>query len=294
MPVEERKRYGAAVNQLKGRFEAAFAARRAALEEEKKGRELSALDLTMPGARTLGRCRASCHPSRRRDRRDLPRNSASRSPLAPRSKPSGSTSSRSTFRPIIRRWTCTTRSMSMHRPPRESRRAVAAANPHLAGADPDHDGRAAAVSRGHPRYRVPQRRLRRVARTGLQPDRRTRGGRGHLLRRSQGDAGPLRARFFAPTTRTRFRPSFFPFTEPSAEMDVECQLCDGTGCAACKGTGWMEILGCGMVHPAVLENCGSMPSATPGGPSAWDRTGSRCSAMVSPTSGCSSKATCAS
>ncbi len=62
-------------------------------------------------------------------------------------------------------------------------------------------------------------------------------------------------RFFSPSTKTRFRPSFFPFTEPSAEMDVECQLCHGSGCPACKGTGWMEILGCGMVHPAVLENC---------------------------------------
>jgi phenylalanyl-tRNA synthetase alpha chain len=61
-------------------------------------------------------------------------------------------------------------------------------------------------------------------------------------------------RFFGPSTKTRFRPSFFPFTEPSAEMDVECQLCHGSGCPACKGTGWMEILGCGMVHPAVLEN----------------------------------------
>jgi phenylalanyl-tRNA synthetase alpha chain len=63
-------------------------------------------------------------------------------------------------------------------------------------------------------------------------------------------------RFFAPDTRTRFRPSYFPFTEPSAEMDVECQLCHGSGCGACKGTGWMEILGCGMVHPRVLENAG--------------------------------------
>ena len=62
-------------------------------------------------------------------------------------------------------------------------------------------------------------------------------------------------RLFGPATKTRFRPSFFPFTEPSAEMDVECQLCHGSGCPACKGTGWMEILGCGMVHPAVLENC---------------------------------------
>jgi phenylalanyl-tRNA synthetase alpha chain len=62
-------------------------------------------------------------------------------------------------------------------------------------------------------------------------------------------------RFFG-ATRTRFRPSFFPFTEPSAEMDVQCRLCAGRGCSACKGTGWMEILGSGMVHPAVLEAAG--------------------------------------
>jgi len=63
-------------------------------------------------------------------------------------------------------------------------------------------------------------------------------------------------RFFGDTTRTRFRPSFFPFTEPSAEMDVECQLCAGRGCSACKGSGWMEIMGSGMVHPSVLEAAG--------------------------------------
>jgi phenylalanyl-tRNA synthetase alpha chain len=62
-------------------------------------------------------------------------------------------------------------------------------------------------------------------------------------------------RFFG-KTRTRFRPSYFPFTEPSAEMDVECRLCAGRGCSACKGTGWMEILGSGMVHPAVLDAAG--------------------------------------
>jgi phenylalanyl-tRNA synthetase alpha chain len=54
----------------------------------------------------------------------------------------------------------------------------------------------------------------------------------------------------------RFRPSYFPFTEPSAEMDVECQLCHGSGCPGCKGTGWMEILGSGMVHPSVLNAAG--------------------------------------
>jgi phenylalanyl-tRNA synthetase alpha chain len=63
-------------------------------------------------------------------------------------------------------------------------------------------------------------------------------------------------KFFTAATRVRFRPSYFPFTEPSAEMDAECQLCQGAGCAACKQSGWMEILGSGMVHPAVLENCG--------------------------------------
>lgn len=62
-------------------------------------------------------------------------------------------------------------------------------------------------------------------------------------------------RFFG-KTKTRFRPSYFPFTEPSAEMDVECQLCHGAGCAGCKGTGWMEILGSGMVHPSVLDAAG--------------------------------------
>ena len=62
-------------------------------------------------------------------------------------------------------------------------------------------------------------------------------------------------RFFG-TTRTRFRPSYFPFTEPSADMDVECQICKGRGCATCKNTGWSEILGSGMVHPSVLEASG--------------------------------------
>lgn len=61
---------------------------------------------------------------------------------------------------------------------------------------------------------------------------------------------------FGKDVKVRFRPSYFPFTEPSAEMDISCFICGGKGCRICKQTGWVEILGCGMVHPAVLENCG--------------------------------------
>jgi phenylalanyl-tRNA synthetase alpha chain len=61
---------------------------------------------------------------------------------------------------------------------------------------------------------------------------------------------------FGKRSRLRFRPSFFPYTEPSAEVDISCWRCDGAGCAMCKKTGWLEILGCGMVHPAVFEAVG--------------------------------------
>jgi phenylalanyl-tRNA synthetase alpha chain len=62
--------------------------------------------------------------------------------------------------------------------------------------------------------------------------------------------------FFEKPRGLRFRPSYFPFTEPSAEVDIQCVLCDGAGCRICKQTGWIEILGCGMVHPNVLTACG--------------------------------------
>lgn len=67
-------------------------------------------------------------------------------------------------------------------------------------------------------------------------------------------------RLFTADTQIRLRPSFFPFTEPSAEVDVTCQNCRGKGCAVCSQTGWMEILGCGMVDPRVLRNCGIDPA----------------------------------
>ncbi|MCL4837352.1 MAG: phenylalanine--tRNA ligase subunit alpha, partial [Thermoanaerobaculia bacterium] len=66
-------------------------------------------------------------------------------------------------------------------------------------------------------------------------------------------------RLFSPETGVRLRPSFFPFTEPSCEVDITCPFCRGGGCATCSGTGWMEILGAGMVDPRVLANCGVDP-----------------------------------
>lgn len=69
---------------------------------------------------------------------------------------------------------------------------------------------------------------------------------------------------YGPETKVRFRPSFFPFTEPSVEVDVSCSECGGKGCRICKGTGWIEILGAGMVHPNVLRGCGIDPDVYSG------------------------------
>ncbi len=71
-------------------------------------------------------------------------------------------------------------------------------------------------------------------------------------------------RMFGRSAKTRFRASYFPFTEPSAEMDVECFVCGGKGCGVCKKSGWLEILGCGMVHPTVLQNGGYDPAVYSG------------------------------
>lgn len=61
--------------------------------------------------------------------------------------------------------------------------------------------------------------------------------------------------FFEKESKVRFRPSYFPFTEPSAEVDIQCVMCEGNGCRVCKQTGWLEVMGCGMVHPEVFRNC---------------------------------------
>lgn len=89
-------------------------------------------------------------------------------------------------------------------------------------------------------------------------------GKGVTFAELKGTLENFARRLFGEDARTRLRPSHFPFTEPSAEMDVGCFVCGGKGCAVCKETGWLEILGCGMVHPVVLEYGGYDPEVYSG------------------------------
>lgn len=84
-------------------------------------------------------------------------------------------------------------------------------------------------------------------------------GKGITFGDLKGTVSDFARRMYGANVRTRFRASYFPFTEPSAEMDVECFVCGGAGCGVCKGGGWLEVLGCGMVHPVVLRNGGYDP-----------------------------------
>jgi len=80
----------------------------------------------------------------------------------------------------------------------------------------------------------------------------------------RGDVSFFIRQFFGPDAKVRFRPHFFPFTEPSAEVDMTCFACRGTGCAICKKTGWIEIMGAGMVHPNVFRYAGYDPEMVTG------------------------------
>jgi phenylalanyl-tRNA synthetase alpha chain len=257
LPVEERKRFGAAVNQLKARFEAAFAARAAALDTERRRRESAGLDLTMPG-----RLRWTCaeHPVTRvvDEIVDIFRELGFAVATGPEVETEWYNFLALNFPPDHP-------AMDMHD-------TLYLDTPGVVEEGRDSGGRLLLRTHTSPvQIRVMQAAPPpvRVVMPGM-VYRNDAMDASHLPAFSQieglaVDEGisfvDLKAtlnhfahRFFSPSTKTRFRPSFFPFTEPSAEMDVECQLCHGSGCPACKGTGWMEILGCGMVHEAVLEN----------------------------------------
>jgi phenylalanyl-tRNA synthetase alpha chain len=255
LPVDERKRYGAAVNQLKTRFEAAFAERAEALDAERRRRDAAGVDLTMPARR---RWTGAVHPvTRVVDEivgifRELG--------FAVVTGPEVETE---WYNFLALNFSPEHPAMDMHdtlyldAPPAEGEpggrlllrthtspvqiRTLLASPPPVRVVIPGMVYRNDAIDASHlPAFSQIE---------GLAVD------EGISFVDLKATLTHFARRFFSPTTRTRFRPSFFPFTEPSAEMDVECQLCHGRGCPACKGTGWMEILGCGMVHPAVLENC---------------------------------------
>ena len=255
LPVEERKRFGAAVNQLKARFESAFAERRQALEGERKAREQAGIDLTMPGRQ---RWTGGEHPVTRvvDEIVEIFRAIGFTVAVGPEVETEWYNFLALNFPPNHP-------AMDMHdtlyldAPPAEGEpagrlllrthtspvqiRALMESPPPVRVVIPGMVYRNDAFDPSHsPAFSQIE---------GLAVD------EGISFVDLKATLIHFAHRLFGPATKTRFRPSFFPFTEPSAEMDVECQLCHGSGCPACKGTGWMEILGCGMVHPAVLENC---------------------------------------
>jgi phenylalanyl-tRNA synthetase alpha chain len=259
LPVDQRKRYGAAVNQLKGRFVAAFGARVEALEVERRRRQAAGVDLTMPGRR---RWAGAEHPvTKVVDEivgifRELG--------FAVATGPEVETE---WYNFLALNFPADHPAMDMHDTlyldalPAEGEpggrlllrthtspvqiRTLLASPPPVRVVIPGMVYRNDAIDASHlPAFSQIE---------GLAVD------EGISFVDLKATLTHFAHRFFSPATRTRFRPSYFPFTEPSAEMDVECQLCHGRGCPACKDTGWMEILGCGMVHPAVLENCSLDP-----------------------------------
>ncbi len=255
LPLEQRKRYGAAVNQLKARFEEAFDSRRQTLEAERRQREQAGVDLALPGRhRWIG----AEHPVTRvvGEILDIFRGIGFSVAVGPEVETEWYNFLALNFPPDHP-------AMDMHdtlyldAPPAAGEpggrlllrthtspvqiRTLMASPPPVRVVIPGMVYRNDAFDASHsPAFHQIE---------GLAVD------EGISFVDLKATLIHFAHRFFSPTTRTRFRPSFFPFTEPSAEMDVECQLCHGSGCPACKQTGWMEILGCGMVHPVVLENC---------------------------------------
>ena len=196
------------------------------------------------------------------DRRRLRRAWATRSPRAPRSRPSGSTSTPSTSRPTTRPARCRTRSSSSRRRPGVVLRTHT--SPVQARTMLTRDPPIYVICPGRV-YRTDE--LDATHTPGVPPGRGPRRRRGHHDGAPQGHARPLRRpRCSAPASTTRLRPSYFPFTEPSAEVDVLCFVCRGTSvgnpdapCRTCWSEGWIEWGGCGMVNPRVLRRLRHRP-----------------------------------
>ncbi|MBA3658219.1 MAG: phenylalanine--tRNA ligase subunit alpha [Gemmatimonadales bacterium] len=256
LSLEEKRRYGAAVNALKSRFEEAFSARREVLEAERREREQAGLDLSMPARR---RWIGAEHPVTRvvDEIVGIFRGLGFAVAVGPEVETEW-------YNFLALNFPADHPAMDMHDtlyvdgPPVEGEpagrlllrthtspvqiRTMLASPPPVRVVIPGMVYRNDTFDASHsPAFSQIE---------GLAVD------EGVSFVDLKATLTHFARRFFSSSTRTRFRPSYFPFTEPSAEMDVECQLCHGSGCAACKHTGWMEILGCGMVHPAVLVHGG--------------------------------------
>ena len=244
-------------------------------------------DLTMPARRAVARREASGHARHRGDRSDLPRARLHDRAPVPRPRRSGTTSARSTFRRTIRRWTCTTRCTSRaaallrtHTSPVQIR-TLQTYPPPIRVLVPGNVYRRDFFDASHaPAFAQIE---------GLCVDE----GisfvdlKATLTRFAERVSSARRARAFARR--------YFPFTEPSAEMDVQCGVCGGVGCAVCKGTGWIEILGSGMVHPVGARSGRRRQRALHGLGVRHGAGAHRASvATAFPTSGSSTIPTCAS
>ena len=157
---------------------------------------------------------------------------------------------------------CRTRSTSTSGEPESD----AAAHPHLAGADPGDAGPGAADLRRSCRAGCTgSDTADATPHAGVPPDRGARGRpRHHLRRPGRHDRGVHQRPTSAATIHSRLRPSYFPFTEPSAEFDITCVFCEGAGCRTCGQTGWLELGGCGMVHPNVFARRRDRPRGVVG------------------------------
>ena len=253
VPKEQKKDAGDALNKLRDRLESELKEKheRVAAEESKRKESRDIIDVTLPARLPASAISIPSRSSAARWRRSSAR-WATRSIPAPRSRPTGTTSRRSTSRPTIPRATRRTRSSSTS--------TSYLLRTHTSNVQ----------IRTMERHKPPVKVLScgRVYRRDEITMRRSpmfHQAEGFLVDRGI-HIGHLRAtlehfikRLFGADSKMRMRPSYFPFTEPSAEVDMSCVFCKGAGCGTCSQTGWMEILGCGMIHPQVLRNVGIDP-----------------------------------
>ena len=255
LPAEDRPKVGAIANTVRVAVEAALAERgdeRCAARSSRPAWRPRRVDVTTPGRPHPAR---HAPPDQRDDRRDRRRSSASSgswSTRAPRSRTTSATSRCSTSRRTTRRATCGTRCTSTSRGTCCGRtrrpgqiRVMHQEAPPIRALLPGRCYRYEAIDASHASefFQV----------EGLMVDEGT----------TMGDLKGLLDQFakamYGADKRTRFRPGYYPFTEPSVAFDVECVVCGGSGCPACSRSGWMTILGAGMVHPVVLQYGGLDP-----------------------------------